>query len=317
MIMKRTGNSKTYDKSGTLPCGSDITVMEKTVMEKIRERYSCRTYTGEHLSQNCREKLGEIIVSSSSGPFGTESRISLLAAHEGDTTLLKQLGTYGMIKKPAAFIAGAVHDGPGALEDFGYRMESIILAATGMGIGTCWLGGTFSRGSFAARMELENGEIIPAVVSAGYAAKKRIVESAVRAFTNADYRKPWDVLFFNGEFNSPLSPVQAGEYADVLEMVRLAPSASNHQPWRILKDGNTRTYHFYLERTRNYLERNFRLFGMADMQRIDMGIAMCHFELSAREAGCKGNFVVSDPRVFTGEQNRNYVATWEGNDSGS
>ena len=290
--------------------------MNGSVMERIRERRSCRTYTGESLSRGHRDSLQEIILSASSGPFVTVYRISLIAAQEDDTTYLKQLGTYGFIKKPAAFIMGAIHDGPGALEDFGYRMESVILAAAGMGIGTCWLGGTFSRGSFAARMELENGEIIPAVVSAGYAAKKRFVESAVRAFANADSRKPWDVLFFNGEFNSPLSPGQAGEYADVLEMVRLAPSASNHQPWRILKEGGTHTYHFYIERTKNYLERNSRLFGMADMQRIDMGIAMCHFELTALESGCKGSFVVSDPCVVTGVQNRNYVATWKGKGSG-
>jgi len=254
--------------------------------------------------------LQEIILSASSGPFGTASRISLIAAEGDDATLLKQLGTYGIIKKPSAFIMGAIHDTPGALEDFGYRMESIVLAATGSGIGTCWLGGTFSRGSFAARMKLEHDEIMPAVVAAGYAAERRIFESAVRSFARADHRLPWNRLFFIDDFSKPLAPDSAGVYADALEMVRLGPSASNHQPWRIVKQGDLDIYHFYLERRESYRERNSRLFGMADMQRIDMGIALCHFELTARETGCKGKISVQDPGIETGTGNRSYVASW-------
>ena len=35
---------------------------------------------------------------------------------------------------------------------------------------------------------------------------------------------------------------------------------------------------------------------MADLQRVDMGIAMCHFELAARERGLAGRWVVEQPR---------------------
>jgi len=34
---------------------------------------------------------------------------------------------------------------------------------------------------------------------------------------------------------------------------------------------------------------------MADLQRVDMGIAMCHFELAVREAGIEGRWVTDQP----------------------
>ncbi len=39
----------------------------------------------------------------------------------------------------------------------------------------------------------------------------------------------------------------------------------------------------------------FTVLRIADLQRVDLGIAMCHFELVAREAGLDGGWVVADP----------------------
>ena len=68
--------------------------------------------------------------------------------------------------------------------------------------------------------------------------------------------------------------------------VRQGPSASNKQPWRILKSADR--FHLYLQRTRGYRNVFTRMAQVDDMQRIDMGIAMCHFELTARELGLSG-----------------------------
>jgi len=37
------------------------------------------------------------------------------------------------------------------LEDFGYLMEEAILFATGLGLGTCWLGGSFTKSGLPKR----------------------------------------------------------------------------------------------------------------------------------------------------------------------
>jgi hypothetical protein len=64
-------------------------------------------------------------------------------------------------------------------------------------------------------------------------------------------------------------------------MVRLAPSASNKQPWRCLKVGPR--IHFFLLRSPGY-----RTMNPADFQRIDMGIAMAHFDLAMAVSGVAG-----------------------------
>ena len=49
-------------------------------------------------------------------------------------------------------------------------MEKAILYATGLGLGSCWLGGTFRRSRFAERISARSDEIVPAVASLGYPA---------------------------------------------------------------------------------------------------------------------------------------------------
>ncbi len=116
-------------------------------------------------------------------------------------------------------------------------------------------------------------------------------------------------LFFTDTFDSPLTSETAGAYAQPLEMVRWAPSASNKQPWRIVRIDNA--WHFYLQRTKGYGKGTllFSILRLADLQRVDMGIAMCHFELTARALGLNGQWVIRDPRIEIPE-NTEYTVTW-------
>ena len=95
-------------------------------------------------------------------------------------------------------------------------------------------------------------------------------------------------------------------------MVRLGPSASNKQPWRIIQDGST--WHFFLQRTPGYGSGSlvFNLLRLADLQRVDMGIAMCHWELAARELGLQGKWVVKDPDIDKPDGQTEYIASWVG-----
>lgn len=65
----------------------------------------------------------------------------------------------------------------------------------------------------------------------------------MRKRIQTDQRKEWSELFFNESLSSPITKEEAKDMAFALEMVRLGPSASNKQPWRIVrKDGN---WHFF------------------------------------------------------------------------
>ena len=56
---------------------------------------------------------------------------------------------------------------------------------------------------------------------------------------------------------------------------------------------------------------NDKEFKMSFMPCIDMGIAMCHFELSAVELGLAGKWEQMDSS-FTGIDNLQYVVSWVG-----
>jgi nitroreductase len=282
----------------------------KQISDLIRERYSCRTYSGAPIEIGRLKLLVNFSNSCQVGPFGSTTRFKVVAASEGDDKALKGLGTYGFINNAPGYIIGATQDGEKNLEDFGYLMEKIILYATDLGLGTCWLGGTFTRSKFAEKISLGDEEIIPAVTAVGYAdAKPRGIDQRIRKAAKSDQRLPWSELFFDKDTSTPLGEQDAGEYQSLLEMVRLGPSASNKQPWRIVR-GN-KAWHFYLLRTPGYRNNPYiAKMKIADLQRIDMGIAMSHFELAAEEMGLEGSWKILEPEDRPSTQGLEYSFSW-------
>lgn len=270
---------------------------DRAVSELVQRRTSWRSYEPRPLDQGPRQKLEAFIAEHDSGPFGSPTRLHMVAASSEDSDELRGLGTYGMIRNPAAFVVGAVWaKAPMGLEDFGYVMERAILRATDVELGTCWLGGSFSKSSFAARIQATPDELVPAVFCAGHPKPRRgAVDRMVRWGAGSARRQPWTKLFSQGSPGTPLSRDRAGAYAEPLEMLRLAPSASNRQPWRVVREPNSHTYHFLLRRIPTY-DRNLKLLGLADLPRVDMGIALCHFELAARAANLQGHWEQDPPK---------------------
>ncbi len=285
---------------------------DQSVIDVIQARSSCRTYQDTPIELPVQQQLVDFMEAHAVGPMGTRARLLLIAATEEDRQALKGLGTYGFIKGATGFILGAVPRGDFTQEDFGYVVEHVVLYATSLGLGTCWLGGTFAKSRFAARLSVRADELLPAVIATGYCTgKRRVVESFIRRQANADLRLPWERLFFDGAFGVPLSRDAAGPFTTVLEMVRIEPSASNKQPWRIIKDGGK--WHFFMQRTPGYAGRNQALLDIADMQRLDMGIAMCHFALAAEELGLHGAWTVREPGIQKPDALTEYIVSWETN----
>jgi len=284
---------------------------EKPITELVKRRFSCRSYAQRPIEGEKRQELQSFLAQLQAGPLGTQVRLELVAATEQSRQDLRGLGTYGFIKGATGFVVGAMGNGGKNLEDFGYQMEHAILFATDIGLGTCWLGGSFTKSSFAAKIEANGDEQVPAVASVGYVASRpREVDHLFRRSVRAAKRYPSETMFFEGTFGNPLTQHAAGPYATPLEMVRLGPSASNKQPWRIIKDDGA--YHFYLQRTRGYRRRwTMRLLRIADMQRLDMGIAMCHFELTANELGLSGEWTVDEPEIEKPDEAIEYTVSWK------
>ncbi len=301
-----------YDAGGRAVPGNRFTMPGGwSITEIIRGRSSWRSYDGRALAPEDRSRLENFIAAAGPGPFGGRVRLQLVEASAEDRAELRKLGTYGAIKGARTFLGGAVRRGPMDMEDYGFAFERAVLYATALGLGTCWLGASFSHSGFAARINLAEGEILPAVSPLGYVASRRTaVDAATRFFARSQKRKPWEELFFAGDFGTPLAAEAAGVYAEVLEMVRLAPSASNRQPWRLVMAAGG-AFHLFISRSAVYSRIVVNAPG-GDLQRLDMGIAMCHFEMTAREQGLAGGWETLEPPGVDSPERTTYVATWLG-----
>jgi nitroreductase len=288
----------------------DIVEYSSPVCDLVRRRRSCRKFLDTPLAGQTRDALEAALAAGPGGPFGGAARFTLVAATAAERAELKGLGTYGFIAGATAFIIGAIERGPLDCEGFGQFMERAILKATDLRLGTCWLGGTFAKSAFARRIGLRENETMPAVAAVGYPVEESYGRDRIRRIAGSNSRRPAEELFFDGASGAPLPPADCGAFAGPLEMVRLAPSASNKQPWRVLRAAAG--WHFYLQRTKGYGKGTllFAVLRLADLQRVDMGIAMCHFELAVREAGLAGSWVFENPELMAVNSGMEYTATW-------
>jgi nitroreductase len=271
-----------------------------SIIETIHARHSWRTFSKKHVEPEKLEALHEFMKVNTTGPFGSSVRFELINFDETPSKELKSMGTYSVIKDARIFMAGCIQNTGRYLEDYGYTMEKNILKAVELGLGTCWLGATFQRNGFSERMKASGHETVPAVSPVGYAAdKRRLADSMMRRVANSDTRKHLFEISFLGDFDTPGVP--DNKFKTVLECVKVAPSATNKQPWRFIKEDGKLVFHLYLERTKGYI--------YPDGQNIDMGIAMFHFEAAANELKLPGKWIVDRPGIESGSCE--YIATWK------
>ncbi|PKN18432.1 MAG: nitroreductase [Deltaproteobacteria bacterium HGW-Deltaproteobacteria-6] len=276
-----------------------------SITEIIQKRYSCRSYSADQVEESVLQSFRQTVSAPQKGPFGNSPRFVLISMDTFSRDDWKKLGTYGVIKNAHLYLAGMISPAPMATQDYGYCKEKLILKATELGLSTCWMGGTFAISAFGRAAGMRRNELLPTVTPIGYAAKRRsLTERVMRGIAGSDHRQPWSALFFNGSVANPLSPEDAGTYREALENVRLAPSASNKQPWRIVYEPARNTFLFYLSRAFGY--RHMR---DVSLQEIDIGIAMCHFDLTLKESGLAGSWRQDDsaPSIKSLE----YMASWQ------
>ena len=264
------------------------------ISEVIRKRRSVRSFDGSQLREIDAMAIMKF-AEKAENPYGIPVTWKLLDA-----------GKYGLsspvIVGTDTFIAGKMRRVRYAEEAFGYSFEKIVLFAESIGVGTTWIAGTMNRDAFERAMEVAEGEVMPCVSPVGYAANKMSFrETMMRKGIKADSRNGFEELFFDGSFNTPLTEEKAGALKGALEAMRLAPSAVNRQPWRVVVSGDKA--HFYKKQSKGFVSAD----GW-DIQKIDIGIALCHFELAANESGIDVTLETADPALPSGDDTH-YVAS--------
>lgn len=270
------------------------------VQELIQKRKSVRSYLDKAIEPSKKEALKVAMEELSKADY----RFKLIdfEFEEG-----AKLGTYGMIKGAKAYMVGIMNKGKGSdvytSFDFGSDFEKIVLKATDLGLGTCWLAATFNSSDVSKLIDLKDNEHVVMVSPVGYEAPKRVTEKLTRFFAKSDSRKPWSELFFNIDDTMPLTRQEAGNYAEALDMLRLAPSASNSQPWRVIKRNNK--FEFYTLASSIASKPDQKI----DLSYNDLGIAKAHFELTAKALGLNGCWEMLDGDV-SGLGEITYVGAW-------
>ncbi len=265
-------------------------------IETIKNRVSVRTFDGikipERIMDDIRNYMQKI-----ENPFQVPIEFQILDAKEHALSSPVIIGEN-------TYIAAKYKKVPNAEIAFGYSFEKCILFATSLGLGTVWLAATMDRKAFEKAMGLKEDEVMPAVSPIGYAAKKRSMrENLMRKGLKSDDRMVFEKLFFKGNLHTPLQESEADYWLMPLQMLRLSPSATNKQPWRVVvEEGRV---HFYEEKAKGYAQEK-----MGDIQKVDLGIAICHFEIAAKEQGLKGKISQNAPG-FAVPQNMEYIATYE------
>lgn len=231
----------------------------------IKLRTSRRAYTGP-LTNMEANVLGNLVdeINERSG-----LRISL----QSDAVTAAGLfggfrSNYGMFSGVQGLfvIAGSAED-PHLLEKAGYWGEKLVLEATKMGLGTCWVGGTFDKKT--VNMTLKDGERLVAVITVGHTRETKT--SKERIIYKATHRKNKSIGDF---YTSDISPLP-GWFLAGMQAVLRAPSAMNGQPVR-----------FVYEKGRALAKIPD---NAADYQRIDLGIAKLHFSIAAQGHFLPGN----------------------------
>lgn len=275
----------------------------------VRRRYSCRTFSERKIDPPELRRL-KAFLERSSAVYPGSIRLELASRSALKKENLFTTGAYGLIKGFHTFIAGIIQKNrPRIWLDFGGLMERALMAATDLGLDSCWIGGVFDRKTAGRALGIDQGETVPAIIALGYGAeKKSIRDRLTRWSARGDRRKPWEKLFFQ---DSPPHPFPADKYPGyrpLLENVRRAPSASNKQPWRIVfVDRDTHRFHFFLCRDKIY----GKLVPRVDLQQIDLGIGVFHFRQSARENGVTLRTVRDNPGLPDLPPNYEYMISFD------
>jgi len=263
-----------------------------TLYEAISVRISTRSFDGAEVPPEKTEELRRFLDATEREdvrpPFGNHVRFALCEAESKGKPI--KMGTYGLIAGASGFVVPAIpRTGKlaGAMEDTGWVVEKVVLELTALGYASCWIGGVFSRGRAEEIVTASRDEIVPAIVAFGWPSDKRkIADRIVTASARVRVRKPLESIVFRLSETDYVDAVHGVDWKVVTAAVREAPSASNKQPWRLVRLRDEKRWLLFIDEDKIYNN------SMRDvhLQNLDLGIAMRHFHLAAEAQGLHGSW---------------------------
>lgn len=162
------------------------------------------------------------------------------------------MANYGKFSNVKNYIVIVGKKGEYFQEKCGYYGEKVVLKAAELGLNTCWVALTFSKGSTVCK--IEKGEKLCCVIALGYGETQGVA------------RKSKSI-----EELSKVDGVMPGWFKKGVEAACLAPTAMNQQKFLITLEGN---------------EVKAKALT-AFYSKLDLGIVKYHFELGAGKENFK------------------------------
>ena len=210
------------------------------VLQAMKERHSVRSYTDRPVEGRIKDDLSSYI-----NDCNRDGQLHIQLILDEPHAFDGFMAHYGKFSGVRNYIVLAGKKSPDLEERCGYYGEKIVLHAQTLGLNTCWVAMTYSKGK--AKFQLNADEKLCLVIAIGYgktsgtAHTSKPREAVMRANTPPDW-------FLQG-----------------IDAALLAPTAMNQQKFTFTLDGNKVTAKA----------------GMGFYSKIDLGIAKCHFELGA------------------------------------
>ncbi len=213
------------------------------IKDAIKARHSVRQYKTDPISEEPRQNLEDLIAE-----CNRESGLHMQLITDDPECFNSFLAHYGKFRNARNYIAIV---GRKDLSDFeeksGYYGQKIVLEAQMMGLNTCWVAGTYSRGKCSA--DKNAGEKIVCVIAIGYGENDGVKHKS----------KPLAKLCSVAEADMP------GWFRNGVKAAMMAPTAINQQKFRISLDG----------------EKALITAGKGPLTKIDLGIVKYNFEAAS------------------------------------
>lgn len=222
-------------------------------MEAINLRHSRRGYLATPIVPESVNRLKAKVEH-----CNKESGLSIQFIEDGGEAFRGFTLGYGMFSGVQSYFAivGKVSD-PQVKEKAGYYGELLVLESTKLGLGTCWVAGTFNRSHCPA--VINSDETLLCLITVGNVAEKKgFKENAIYKLSHRG-SKPVEEMYS--------SDTQVPDwFLEGMKAVQKAPSAINKQPV------------FFKYHSDNITAE---IKNTANHEPIDLGIAKLHFELAA------------------------------------
>ncbi len=229
-------------------------------------RKSTRKYSLENLDHQTILEIKKSLLNVET-LFNTNLQMYLVSKTDIYSMLDGYIGSIGKIEAPYYLILANEDSKKGHL-DVGFAGEQIVLELTKRELATCWIGANFR--DIEIKKHFNINQNVLALISVGKA-------------NNYSPYKEGDSIKRKDTDEILIKDLPTDAYKSVIKAIRVAPSAINNQPWRILIENDSIS--LYLAKA-NLVKK----IVLKDLNYIDMGIAAKHLEIALKTLEYKYNW---------------------------